>query len=142
MIHPFAQCKTWPVGNAATIERLIELFGTGQIEEGRDFMDAGIEWLEPPETIGRNVVTGPDAALAALANWNDQFDSLRVETIELREDGDRVLHAMHQYARAGGSEAEIEGDLYMVWWFRDGKAVRMEMYNTREQAEAALARTK
>ena len=128
------------MGNAATIERLIELFGTGQIEEGRDFMDAEIEWLEPPETIGRNVVTGPDAALAALANWNDQFDSLRVETIELREDGDRVLHAMHQYARAGGSDVEIEGDLYMVWWFRDGKAVRMEMYNTREQAEEAFAR--
>jgi ketosteroid isomerase-like protein len=128
------------VGNAATIQRLVELFGTGQIDEGRDFMDAEIEWLEPPETIGRNVVSGPDAALAALANWNDQFDSLRVETIELREDGDRVLHAMQQYARAGGSEAEIEGDLYMVWWFRDGKAVRMEMYNTRVEAEAAFAR--
>jgi ketosteroid isomerase-like protein len=128
------------VGNAATIQRLVELFGTGRIEEGRDFMDAEIEWLEPPETIGRNVVSGPDAALAALANWNDQFDSLRVETTELRENGDRVLHAMRQYARAGGSEADIVGDLYMVWWFRDGKAVRMEMYNSSEQAEAAFAR--
>ena len=96
--------------------------------------------LEPPETIGRNVVTGPDAALAALDNWNDQFDSLRAETTELREEGDRVLHAMQQFARAGGSSVEIEGELYMVWWFRDGKAARMEMYNTREQAEAAFAR--
>ena len=104
------------------------------------YFDPEIEWLEPPETIGRNVVTGPDAARAALANWNDQFDSLRVETTEMREEGDRVLHAMQQYARAGGSDVEIDGDLYMVWWFRDGKAVRMEMYNTREQAEAALAR--
>jgi ketosteroid isomerase-like protein len=128
------------VGNAATIQRLVELFGTGQLEEGRDFMDAEIEWLEPPETIGRNEVTGPDAAIAALANWNDQFDTLRVETTELREEGDRVLHAMQQFARAGGSEAEIEGDLYMVWWFRDGKAVRMEMYNSSDEAEAAFAR--
>jgi ketosteroid isomerase-like protein len=128
------------VGNAATVQRLVELFGTGQIDEGRDFMDAEIEWLEPPETIGRNVVRGPDAALAALANWNDQFDTLRVETTELREDGDRVLHAMQQYARAGGSEVEIEGELYMVWWFREDKAVRMEMYSTSEEAEAAFAR--
>ena len=35
---------------------------------------------------------------------------------------------------------EIPGELYMVWWFRDGKATRMEMYNTREQAEEAFAR--
>jgi ketosteroid isomerase-like protein len=128
------------VGNAATIQQLLELWATGQIEDGRELMDPEIEWLEPPETIGRNVVTGPDGALAGLANWTDQFDSLRVETTELREDGDRVLHAMRQYARAGGSEAEIAGDLYMVWWFRDGKAVRMEMYNTREQADEAFAR--
>jgi ketosteroid isomerase-like protein len=128
------------VGNAAAIERLVQLWTEGRVEEGLDVFDPEIEWFEPPETIGRNVVTGTDAALAALANWNDQFDSLRVETIDLREDRDRVLHAMHQYARAGGSDVEIEGDLYMVWWFREGKAVRMEMYNSREEAEAAFAR--
>jgi len=128
------------VGNAATIERLFELWNLGRIDEGRPFMDPEIEWLEPPETIGRNVVTGPDAALAALENWRDQFDSLRAETTEMRESDDRVLHAMDQFARAGGSEIEIAGDLYMVWWFRDGKAVRMEMYNTRDQAEEAFAR--
>ena len=128
------------MGNAATIERLFELWNLGRVDEGRPLMDPEIEWLEPPETIGRNVVTGPDAALAALENWRDQFDSLRAETTEMRESDDRVLHAMEQFARAGGSEIEIAGDLYMVWWFRDGKAVRMEMYNTRDQAEEAFAR--
>jgi ketosteroid isomerase-like protein len=128
------------MGNAATIQRLFELWGEGRIDDGRELLDAEIEWLEPPETIGRNVVTGPDAALAALQNWVEQFDAIRAETMELREEGDRVLHAMQQFARAGGSEVEIAGDLYMVWWFRDGKATRMEMYNTREEAEAAFDR--
>src|SRR5688572_19020976 len=109
------------MGNAAKIQRLHELWEAGKLEgdEAQLYFDPEIEWLEPPETIGRHVVMGPDAALAALANWNDQFDSLRVETTELREDRDRVLHAMQQYARAGGSNVEIEGELYMVWWFRD-----------------------
>jgi ketosteroid isomerase-like protein len=130
------------VGNAAKVERLLALWEAGQLdsEEVEQYFDAGIEWLEPPETIGRNVVTGPDEARSSLANWNDQFDALRVETLELREEGDRVLHAMNQFARAGGSTAEIEAELYMVWWFRDGRAIRMEMYNTREQAEEAFAR--
>jgi ketosteroid isomerase-like protein len=130
------------MGNAAKIARLLELWEAGQLDgdEAQEYFDSEIEWREPPETIGRNVVTGPDAARASLANWNDQFDSLRAETTELREEGDRVLHAMQQFARAGGSSVEIAGELYMVWWFRDGKAVRMEMYNTREEAEAAFAR--
>ena len=130
------------MGHAAKVGRLPELWEAGQIdgEEAEGFFDPEVEWLEPPETIGRNVVTGPDAARAALQNWNDQFDSLRVETLEMREEGDRVLHAMHQFARAGGSDVDIEGDLYMVWWFRDGRAVRMEMYNTRQEAEAAFTR--
>jgi ketosteroid isomerase-like protein len=128
------------MGNVATVERLLELWATGRMDQADEYLDPGIEWLEPPEVIGRNVVTGPDGALAGLANWTEQFDSLRVETIELREEGDRVLHAMSQFARARGSEVEIEAELYMVWWFRDGRAVRMEMYNTREQAEEAFAR--
>ena len=128
------------MGNAAVVERLVELWATGRMDDGRELLDPEIEWLEPPETIGRNVVTGPDGALAGLANWTEQFDSLRVETIEMREEGDRVLHAMNQFAKVRGSEVEIQGELYMVWWFRDGKAVRMEMYNTRDEAEEALAR--
>ena len=128
------------VGNAAIVQRLFDLFNEGRIDDGRELLHSEIEWLEPPETIGRNVVTGPDAALAGLENWNEQFDSLRAETTELRESGDRVLHAMKQYVRGRGSEIEIEAPLFMVWWFRNGKAARMEMYNTREQAEAAFQR--
>ena len=126
--------------NAAIIERLLALWAEGRTDEADKYLHAEIEWSEPPETIGRNVVKGPDAAIASLMNWTDQFDSLRVETTEMREEGDRVLHGMQQFATAGGSSTEIEAELYMVWWFRDGLPVRMEMYNTREQAEAAFAR--
>jgi ketosteroid isomerase-like protein len=128
------------VSNAATVEQAFALWGAGRLEDVRQYMDPEIEWIEPPETIGRSVVTGPDPALASLVNWIEQFDTLRAETVELREEGDRVFHAMQQYATVRGSTAEIAGELYMVWWFRDGKAARMEMYNTREDAEAAFAR--
>ena len=126
------------MSNTALVEQMTELWATGQLHRVNEYLDDEIEWLEPPETIGRHVVTGPEAALGALANWAEQFDSLRVETTDLREEGDRVLHGMKQFARAGGSTVDIEGDLFMVWWFRDGRAVRMEMYNTLEQAEAAF----
>ncbi len=128
------------MGNAETVERMTALWGVGDLSRARELMHPDIEWNEPPETIGRNTVKGIEAALGALGNWTDQFDSLRVETLELREEGDRVLHGMQQYARARGSSVEIEGELYMVWWFREGRAARLEMYNRREQAEEALAR--
>ena len=128
------------MGNADQVRGLLELYENGELDRISEFVHDDIEWGEPPETIGRNDVVGPEAARGALENWVDQFDSLRVETVELREEGDRVLHAMQQYATVQGSAAEIAGDLYMVWWFRDGKAARMEMYNTREDAEAAFTR--
>ena len=128
------------MSNAALVEQMTELWATGELHRVDEYLDEEIDWLEPPETIGRNVVQGPDAALAGLANWTEQFDSLRVETTELREAGDRVLHGMKQFARARGSGVDIEGHLFMVWWFRDGKATRMEMYNTRAEAEEAFAR--
>jgi ketosteroid isomerase-like protein len=128
------------VGNAAVIEKLIRLWEQDRLDEAGHLFDPEIEWLEPPETIGRNIVTGEEAVRTSLANWTDQFDSLRVETIEFREEDERVLHAMMQFARGRGSEVEIPAELYMVWWFRDGKAKRMEMYNTREEAEDAFSR--
>ena len=128
------------MGNAAVVEELTRLWEADRLDEAGSLFHPEIDWSEPPETIGRNVVSGEEAVRASLANWGDQFDSLRIETIELREEGDRVLHAMNQFARARGSEIEIPAELYMVWWFRDGKAIRMEMYNTRDQAEEAFAR--
>jgi ketosteroid isomerase-like protein len=128
------------MGNAAVVERLLGLWAAGRMDEADTHLHPEIKWSEPPETIGRNEVTGPEAAIAALGNWTEQFDSLRVETTEMREEGDRVLHAMQQFATVRGSTAEIAGHLYMVWWFRDGLPVRMEMYNTLAEAEDAFAR--
>jgi ketosteroid isomerase-like protein len=128
------------MSNREIIEELTRLWEADRLDEAGHLFHPEIEWFEPPETIGRNIVSGEDAVRASLANWSDQFDSLRVETIELREEGDRLLHGMNQFARARGSDIEIPAELYMVWWFRDGKAVRMEMYNTSEQAEEAFRR--
>ena len=127
-------------GNAALVERLFEAWGAGDLDRAEELFHPEIEWNEPPDVVGRHAVVGPAAARAALANWSDQFDAIRAETTELREDGDRVLHAMEQFAKIRGSSAELAASLYMVWWFRDGKAVRMEMYNHREEAERAFAR--
>ncbi len=128
------------MSNREIIEELTRLWEADRLDEAGHLFHPEIEWFEPPETIGRNIVSGEDAVRASLANWSDQFDSLRVETIELREEGDRLLHGMNQFARARGSDIEIPAELYMVWWFRDGRAVRMEMYNTSEEAEAAFSR--
>lgn len=141
MVQLFAQCNTAGMGNGDVIRQLFQLFNDGQLDRLGEYVHDDIDWREPPETIGRSEVVGADAAHGALTNWVEQFDSLRAETVEVREEGDRVLHAMQQYATVRGSTAEVAGELYMVWWFRDGRASRMEMYNTRADAEAAFYRS-
>jgi hypothetical protein len=41
---------------------------------------------------------------------------------------------VHQRARGKGSGVMIESDMFQVWTFRGGKAVRMRVRNSREEA--------
>jgi ketosteroid isomerase-like protein len=57
---------------------------------------------------------------------------------ELIDAGDNVVVLLHETTGARGTEALIEQDSYFVWTFREGKAVRLETFSTRDKAlEAA-----
>jgi ketosteroid isomerase-like protein len=60
---------------------------------------------------------------------------------ELIDAGDHVVVVLHETTGARGTEALIERDLFVVWTFREGKAVRLEIFSTRDEAlEAARLR--
>jgi ketosteroid isomerase-like protein len=52
--------------------------------------------------------------------------------------GDRVIVMVHHSGRGRISGAEVDQRLAMVWTLRGGRAVRMDMYPTREDAVEAV----
>ena len=101
-------------------------------------MHPQLEWLEPPETPDRAVVTGREKALAALMLWLSTWASYENDVTAIAEHGDKVLVEFRHRMVGAGSGLEVQGDLFQVWTIRDGLATRMAMYTTPEQALADI----
>jgi ketosteroid isomerase-like protein len=103
-----------------------------------DFYDPGMqtksfgmgEWIE-----GGNL----EEVAAVMREWLSTWERpLRVEVEELVQSGDRILALVHWKGRGKGSGVEMEAGGAHIWTFRDGRAVRFDVYRDREEARAAL----
>jgi hypothetical protein len=94
--------------------------------------------VEPEEAPDRRVVKGADAALGALNDWLETWQGYELELVEATgAPDDRVFQAMRQRATGAVSGVPFEGDLFQVWWLRDGRPYRTEMFFDRGKALAA-----
>jgi ketosteroid isomerase-like protein len=110
----------------------------GRIEEAKALLDPDIHWSEPEEAPDRRVVQGADEALGALNEWLDAWQGYEIELIEATAAPDsRVFQAIRQRATGAVSGVPFEGELFQVWWLRDARPYRMEMFFDRDKARAA-----
>jgi ketosteroid isomerase-like protein len=66
------------------------------------------------------------------------FSELRWEPLEFTDLGDAVLVETRIVAVGRGSDLEIEADETDVFWFREGKLVKLQGFPTKEQALEAV----
>jgi ketosteroid isomerase-like protein len=84
------------------------------------------------------LIRGPDALRQYYEQWEETFDSNRVEIEELTEAGDEVVALLRGIGRMKGSDAEIDIRYAVVISIRDGKIASGREYSTRQEAlEAA-----
>jgi ketosteroid isomerase-like protein len=114
------------------------MWGEGRVDAVFALVHPDLEWLEPAETPDRTIAHGREAALAAVETWMATWSSYENELRETREVGDRVLLDFRQRMTGAGSNLPVESDLFQVWTVRDGLAVRMAMFTSREEALAEL----
>jgi ketosteroid isomerase-like protein len=84
---------------------------------------------------------GVDGANRFLAEWREGFEHWSLDIEELVDAGDQVIAVVRQRGKAKQGGPDVEMRFAMVWTFRDGLAVRMEMHASRNEAlEAAELR--
>ena len=66
------------------------------------------------------------------------FTELRWEPLELTDLGDVVIAETRFVARGRGSDIQVESDETDVFWFRDGRLVRVEGFPTKAEAFEAV----
>jgi len=122
--------------NVELVRRLNEVYNERGFEgDSRDLFDPEFVWdmsrMEVPESVSYSGLPG---LRNFLDTWNDGFAAEHVEVEEITDAGDQVVVAIHHTGRGRASGIEVDQRYAMIWTVRAGRAVRMDMYPTREQA--------
>ena len=117
------------------LRRTYEAFNRG------DF-DTAVEIAHPEVEM---VPVGGQASLkgaAAVRAWMepDAFEEQRIEPLDFRVEGNKVLARQHTQARGVGSGINLDQEIWTVWTFDDDLLVtRMESFLPHEESEALNA---
>jgi ketosteroid isomerase-like protein len=81
---------------------------------------------------------GRDNLLDALATYLSGWTSYQAEPTEFIDAGENVFTVLHEKAGIGDSGAIVERDLFHVWTLSNGRCVKWQTFQTRDEAlEAA-----
>ena len=101
--------------------------------------DPDIEFVELP-AFGMKVHRGRDELAKAVQWWPSQWEDFRAELKQVVElSDDRLVLVNRHFARPRESSIELDEEVAYLMAFRDGKAVRVEMFRTLEEALDAAA---
>ncbi|MEA2346578.1 MAG: uncharacterized protein QOG62_365 [Thermoleophilaceae bacterium] len=92
------------------------------------------EELPDPQTY-----EGADGATEAASLAGEGFEDYRIDPDEIFEPREDVIVVVAtQSGRGAASGAPVDGTIVHLWRMRDGKAISMHAYSSREQALQAL----
>jgi len=125
--------------NVEIVRRLNEVYNQRSFAENPDLVDPEIVWdmsrMQIPDSAA---YTGPVGFREFVDTWTESFVSEQIDAEDIIDGGDQVLVMVHHSGRGKISGIEVDQRFAMVWTLRDRRAVRMEMYPTREEALAAM----
>jgi ketosteroid isomerase-like protein len=124
--------------DAAMIDALrrgFEAFNRGDFDAAVEGAHPEIEAVPPG---GQAVRRGAEALRARMEP--DAFEEQRIEPLDFRVEGRKVLVHQHAQTRGAGSGIELEVDLWAVWTFDDELlATRVEAFLPHQESEALEA---
>jgi len=121
--------------NVEIVQRWYDLFQRQDWEGSVEDADPDIEIIEPPGVVGSRRYHGHDGLVEALQAWPSQWEEFHAELVKIIDaNANQVVSLTRHHARGKGSGIEVERDLAYVITFRNGKAIRWEMFLTLDEA--------
>jgi ketosteroid isomerase-like protein len=126
--------------NAALLRLAFEDFNRAGIHSVLDLMHPDIEAIDLPQAPEGRHHRGRAAIAAWFRSMEEIWDRLRLDAEEVTElDGERVLAVVRFSGRARSSGMEIDQRVATVFTVHEGRAVRWQIYPTRDEAVADVA---
>lgn len=121
--------------NVELVRVALEAFNVTGMDDIEDRIHPDFETTTPSAlAVEPDTYRGPEGVRRWMDAWGDTMDEIRFEIDELVDAGERVVAVTRLVARSRTTELEFEQRVAMVWTLRDGLAVRLEPYATREEA--------
>jgi ketosteroid isomerase-like protein len=125
--------------NVQLVQKLLDVYNERSFGENIELIDPEIVWdLSRVEVPDGSSYTGRSELRGFAEAWEEGFESEHVEAEEILDAGDRVVAMIHHRGRGKSSGIEVDQRFAMVWTLRGGRAVRMDMYPTRDEALEAV----
>jgi ketosteroid isomerase-like protein len=86
----------------------------------------------------QQIYYGPEGANQFNAQWADAWDGWELEVEEYIDAGERVVVIVNQRGRSKVTGIPVDMRFAQVWSFRDGRAIRMQMYANVDEALEAV----
>jgi ketosteroid isomerase-like protein len=120
--------------NVEVVRASFEAFRAGDYAKALEAFDPEIEYDLTHFPEGR-IYHGHDGVREAFRTWMGAFEDYRQELDELIDAGDdRVIAIVREMGRGKESGIETERSTAGVWTLRDGRAIRIQFYDTKEDA--------
>jgi ketosteroid isomerase-like protein len=125
--------------NVELVRSALERFNRDGIDAIADAVDPGFETTTPASlSVEPDTYRGPEGLRRWMDAWGDTMDEVRFEVEEMVDAGDCVIALTRLVARSRTTGIELAQPVAMVWTLRDGLAVRLDSYGTREEALQAV----
>jgi ketosteroid isomerase-like protein len=115
-------------GNAEVVERLISAFTEGDVAAALAELDPEVELFPIRAQLEGTNYRGHEGYRRVLADFEEDWEELRLIPEQLRESGDRVLVTGRMVARGKASGVELDIPLALLYQLRDRKVVRLESF--------------
>jgi ketosteroid isomerase-like protein len=124
--------------NLEIVQRGFDAFNEKGVEGIIPLLDPDFEATTPPNLASEpDTYRGPDG----IRRWFDSFDEvmeeIRWEPHGFREAGDRVVVEFTLRAKGKTTGLDFGQDAVMLWELRDGKAIRLDLFEDLDEALAA-----
>jgi ketosteroid isomerase-like protein len=129
-----------PSRNLEIVQRGFEAFNREGIEGIIPLIHPKFEATTPPDLASEpDTYRGPGGVRRWFQSFDEVMDQIRWDARGSRQVGDRVVVEFTLRARGKTTGLDFGQDAVMVWELRDGKATRLDLYPTLDQALAAAA---
>ncbi len=108
----------------------------GRVDDALRGLGEDFEWVVPNHPEGA-VRHGPDSVREFFHEWIEPWKDFEIDW-ELEQGApDRVLATIDMRGTGRGSGAPAEMHFHQLWTYRDGRVVRMELFDDRDEARRA-----